>query len=145
MEKLTFFLGEIGGKILVPFGGDLLYLGINGEHFFRGINEGHAFIGFAVTALHIALFLQRGKGAGHVAFVDADVTGKLLLRNAGVMVDGEDITMMTSGKLTAFHLICAVHRAASADDIDASHDRGHKKTPFFHFFVSDETVANATN
>jgi hypothetical protein len=51
--------------------------------------------------------------------------------------------MMTGGDFRARHFIRAIHRTASADDVDASHDGWHGFTPFF-YFVALATVAVAT-
>jgi hypothetical protein len=51
--------------------------------------------------------------------------------------------MMASGNICALPFVCAIHRTAPANDVDASHDGWHGFTPFF-YFVAFATVAVAT-
>lgn len=106
MRKLRF--RQSRRQIFIPFLHNALYIGKNPPHFIRRIYQRDPFVRFAVNTADIPMLLQISKVAGDAAFVDADVSCKLLLRNPGIPANGKHIAVMAGAKLRAPKFVRAV-------------------------------------
>ena len=91
---LELCLCQLFSKILVPLSDDPSDLRERLEHFLRGIYERNAFVRGALPSFNVAVLFQMREMARDAAFVDADVSGKLFLRNSGMAANGKDIACL---------------------------------------------------
>ena len=144
LKKFALLFRKIGGKISVPIVGDRFDLRMDIEHFLSWKDLGDALVRFALTAGNVTVIFQIRKRARYGAFVDADMPGKLFLRDAGMLADRKDINVMTWRDLGIGKPVSTVHSGTSADDVDASHDGWHGVFFLSFLLVATATVAFAT-
>ena len=121
---------EILGDEALPAPEDPGDLGHGRPGFLRGKDLDGSFVLRRGTALHEPVLLQNHQLPGHIALIDKNAPGQLILGDAGAGADGVQIAGMAGFEPQRGQLLLAVEGGAAGDVGDVVHQIGHVDHPF---------------
>ena len=136
--------GEILGDEGLPAAEDPGDLRHGGQGFFRGKDLDCPFVLRRGTALQESVLLQNHKLPGHIALIDKNAPGELILGDAGAGADGVQIAGMAGFEVQRNQFLLAVESGAAGDVSDMVHQIWHSVHPFRRWKLSYYTTKSPT-